>query len=144
MTSDCSICMSPIHPIGLTYTICSHSFHLNCLNAWLENQSRRNIKNTCPICRQCIDECYTNIIYWNGTNNIKLSRSKELEIRYYLDGTIKYSLFINSNNKVIDGYFYNKNKVKIHYSTIPNIDMFRTNDLYGQTILDSFINYLNG
>lgn len=110
-SSDCSICMLPIDPIGLTYTICSHSFHINCLNAWIENQSRRNIKNTCPICRQCIDERYTNIIYWNDTNNIKLSRSKELEIRYYLDGTIKYSLFINSSNKVIDGYFYNKNKL---------------------------------
>ena len=64
--------MSPIHTIGLTYTICSHSFHLNCLNAWLENQSRRNTR---PICRQCIDERYTNIT--------QLSRSKELEIRYY-------------------------------------------------------------
>ena len=36
-TSDYSICMSPNHPIGLTYTICSHSFHLNYLNAWIAN-----------------------------------------------------------------------------------------------------------
>jgi len=31
--------------------------------------------------------------------------------------------------------FIIKIKLKIHYSTIPNIDMFRTNDLYGQPIL---------
>ena len=33
--------------------------------------------------------------------------------------------------------------IKIHYSTIQDIDMFRTNDLYGQTILDAFTNNLN-
>lgn len=136
MNPECSICIQPIHPIGQVYTICSHYFHLNCINAWLNQNS------TCPICRQDLDASKINIIYWPNTNTIKIRRNKELEIRYYPNGSIKYHIYIDSYNKCLSGLFYTKNGKTIHYNdnkTIQkNIDKFRTIDHYGESILEHF------
>ena len=45
----CSICLRP--KSGLMRTVpCSHSFHRDCLDSWVETQR----KNTCPLCRASI------------------------------------------------------------------------------------------
>jgi len=124
---ECAICTLPIHPIGLTYTICSHKFHVNCLNAWKQTLGRQNMDETCPLCRQVIDDRRERVIYWPNSDLVKIYQNKDIEIRKNRDGTLKYRLVINSDNDVVDGYFYVKNR-QIHYSIIENVDKFRLDD----------------
>lgn len=91
---ECPICMSTIHPIGITTTICKHKFHINCLNAWTQEQSNRNENKSCPICRQDIDDSLPNIIYWEGTNNIKIFRNKDMELCYFPNGKLHIDIIL--------------------------------------------------
>ena len=133
---ECPICLQPIHPIGQVYTICSHFFHLNCINAWL------NQHHSCPVCRHDIDQSKINTVYWPNTNKIKIKRNKESEIRYYPNGLIKYNIFIDSFNHCRSGVFYKKDGTPIQFKNNPilqqNIDQFRTIDYYGESILENF------
>ena len=86
---ECPICMSNIVPIGIITTICGHKFHINCLKSWNFQQCINNLNNSCPICRQDIDERHPNIIYWEGTNNIKIIRNKDFEKSYDRNGILQ-------------------------------------------------------
>ena len=46
----CSICLRPKSGLMRTVVSCSHSFHRDCLDSWVETQR----KNTCPLCRASI------------------------------------------------------------------------------------------
>jgi len=82
---------------------------------------------TCPLCRQLIDDKHERVIYWPNSDLVKIYQNKDIEIRKNRDGTLKYKLVINSDNHVVDGYFYVKNR-QIHCSNIENIDKFRLDD----------------
>ncbi|KAK6230552.1 hypothetical protein QUC31_002076 [Theobroma cacao] len=47
---DCAICLDDyvVGEVCRVFPACKHTFHLSCIDHWLENH------RTCPVCRQCI------------------------------------------------------------------------------------------
>ena len=43
---ECSICYEKINKTNIYESKCNHSFHVNCIEKWLERY------NTCPLCRE--------------------------------------------------------------------------------------------
>ncbi|XP_031478831.1 E3 ubiquitin-protein ligase ATL59-like [Nymphaea colorata] len=51
LASECAVCLARFEDSDLLHLLpkCKHSFHVQCIDKWLENHS------SCPICRQNID-----------------------------------------------------------------------------------------
>lgn len=108
---DCSICFEEILEDDLFKSSCNHNFHIKCLNKWIEELRNKNSDfYTCPLCRNNITEEFKLIKYWEGTNIIKFYRNKDIEIRNYPNGSIKYKIYLDDNDNVISGDFFSKNK----------------------------------
>lgn len=52
---ECSICLKNIYCNNLIKTECNHIFHIDCLNIWI------NEKETCPMCRQSVNNSRINL-----------------------------------------------------------------------------------
>lgn len=65
LSSTCPICLETLSD---TVTECNHSFHMKCIDEWVEND-----KDTCPICRAKLftcKECKDGIIYKEYTGKV--------------------------------------------------------------------------
>jgi hypothetical protein len=40
---------------------CGHKFHIECFNNYVNNNKQKNIRITCPMCRDTVDEPIYNI-----------------------------------------------------------------------------------
>ena len=47
----CSICLNDLASSDVFYLPCSHKFHTDCINKWLETQTNAGTRCTCPECR---------------------------------------------------------------------------------------------
>lgn len=55
MCSTCSICLNELNSSSDIFCLpCSHSFHTECINKWLETQANSNSVCTCPECRHVV------------------------------------------------------------------------------------------
>lgn len=54
MCSTCSICLNELESADMFCLPCSHSFHTECINRWLETQANVNAVCTCPECRSVV------------------------------------------------------------------------------------------
>lgn len=55
MCSTCSICLNELNSSCDIFCLpCSHSFHTECINKWLETQANSNSVCTCPECRHVV------------------------------------------------------------------------------------------
>jgi hypothetical protein len=85
---ECAICMEPLeHDDNICEIVnCHHTFHCSCLSRW------RNHKNTCPTCKQPIDQVVRknpNIEFPSGNN---FGRHKKKLNQKQLLSDLKYIL----------------------------------------------------
>lgn len=79
----CSICYSSLET-NVIQTTCSHAFHKECIDQWLQVSS----SPTCPLCRGNLKHCDT----CDGTHRINQSETFTeipIEIAYYLSGGVR-------------------------------------------------------
>ena len=132
----CSICLKPINYPGNPITKCNHTFHLNCLYAWVQEQYKSDNTISCPMCRTDITAETPTYYYWDN-KDIKLYRNKDTESRWYPNKNIKYYIYLDNNNNFVSGNFFNSNGENISHTllTAQEINKLRTDDHYTNSII---------
>ena len=138
---QCAICFEDIGNIdNATTTSCNHHFHKNCLEGWINHKRAASEHGpfTCPLCRHDITDDQPKFYYWEGTRELKMFRTKECEVRYYRNRSIKYRLYFDSNNDITSGTIFNRDgSMSLDYHDInPSIMVsLRFDDNYGYGII---------
>lgn len=79
LTADCPICTEVLEDDSsvIRMPVCSHSFHLDCIDRWLKN------KSTCPMCRRGVrSNLYRHIqsVHGRGGEKFEVSESNMIEM----------------------------------------------------------------
>jgi hypothetical protein len=53
--NHCSICLEDLKSKKVILN-CGHSYHIDCINTWIQSQYNKDIVSKCPLCRQTIIE----------------------------------------------------------------------------------------
>lgn len=96
-TNECVICFDPIEidikkeKINI-FKECNHSYnyHIICVNNWIKECTDKNIKPTCPVCRN--EMVNINIQYIEETTN-----NKSFKYFVFITSVIIITIFINYN-----------------------------------------------
>ena len=53
--NNCTICLGNLKGKKVILN-CGHSYHVGCINSWIQSQFKKDIVSLCPLCRQIIIE----------------------------------------------------------------------------------------
>ncbi|KAH6801245.1 hypothetical protein C2S52_001709 [Perilla frutescens var. hirtella] len=73
--AECAVCLSSLMgERGTRVLPCGHEFHAECVERWL---AVPHFKNTCPICRFCVEGYYCSSGGSSGEDDLELRRQQE-------------------------------------------------------------------
>ena len=104
----CPICLNTLEENGMGIVDCSHcklecghTFHMECIETWILQQTMREDQATCPVCRKDIE-----VMNWLQSSQYRLRRAPILEFVDTLTETehTTTELCIRIRHAVLQGY----------------------------------------
>lgn len=118
----CSICFESMEEDNYITMNCSHNFHMQCIDNWIDRK-----KKSCPICRGQITEYFSNdertkIIYIDTEESdsiIDISELNEINNRYLLSRFFNFIMFL----LIIYGFYTLINKTYINFELNNSLEL---------------------
>ena len=97
IVTECPICLDVIQDRLITLNKCHHTFHQSCISTWFEKS------NTCPICREPIQDIYKGIYL---KSSCFMTKKKRTIIEFKPNKLVFYKLELQKKNTTITNTTY--------------------------------------
>lgn len=97
IVSECPICLDVIQDKLITLNKCQHTFHQSCISSWFEKS------NTCPICREPIQDIYKGIYL---KSSCFMNKKKKTIIEFKPNKLVFYKLELQKKNTTVTNTTY--------------------------------------